>query len=163
MGIPTWVAHPPSPSLLAGSASPTIEPNVPTVTVNNGDLVNFLCYGDSSVEWITKEKNKVVHTMGTNSTLTIASATYKDTGTYQCAYTNSSDRGRASVHLFVRGSYTTSCSVDDIGRFSVMPIKALMEAVCSVGGTGVENRMPGSFIPVASHPWASLFPPIKCS
>ncbi|KYO20390.1 mast/stem cell growth factor receptor Kit isoform B [Alligator mississippiensis] len=85
-----------------GSASPTIEPNVPTVTVNNGDLVNFLCYGDSSVEWITKEKNKVVHTMGTNSTLTIASATYKDTGTYQCAYTNSSDRGRASVHLFVR-------------------------------------------------------------
>lgn len=36
--------------------------------------------------------------------LSIPKATYRDTGTYKCAYVNSSDKGIASVHLFVRGN-----------------------------------------------------------
>ncbi|XP_067422822.1 macrophage colony-stimulating factor 1 receptor [Emydura macquarii macquarii] len=85
-----------------GLASPTIDPNVTTMIVNKGDPVNLHCYGDLSVEWISTRQNTIVYSSGSNSTLRIISASYRDTGTYQCAYTNSSDMEKASVHLFVR-------------------------------------------------------------
>ncbi|KAM7163036.1 macrophage colony-stimulating factor 1 receptor isoform 2-T2 [Macrochelys suwanniensis] len=85
-----------------GSASPTIHPNVTSMIVNKGDPVNLHCSGDFSVEWVNTRQKMIVYSSGTNSTLSITSASYRDTGTYQCAYTNHSDMERASVHLFVR-------------------------------------------------------------
>ncbi|XP_048715712.2 macrophage colony-stimulating factor 1 receptor isoform X2 [Caretta caretta] len=89
-------------SLPQGSASPTIDPNVTAMIVNKGDPVTWRCSGDFSVEWVGTRRNMIVDSRGTNSTLTITSATYRDTGTYQCAYIHGGDVKRASVHLFVR-------------------------------------------------------------
>uniref|UniRef100_A0A8C8STU9 receptor protein-tyrosine kinase n=1 Tax=Pelusios castaneus TaxID=367368 RepID=A0A8C8STU9_9SAUR len=83
-----------------GLAAPTIDPNVTTLIVNKGDPVNLHCFGDVSVEWIDKRQNMIVPS--SNGTLHINSASYRDVGTYQCAYTSSRDMERASVHLFVR-------------------------------------------------------------
>ncbi|XP_039341152.1 macrophage colony-stimulating factor 1 receptor isoform X1 [Mauremys reevesii] len=85
-----------------GSASLTLDPNVTAMIVNKGAPVNLRCSGDFSVEWVSTRHNRIVNSTGTTSTLSITSASYRDTGTYQCAYTNSSDMERASVHLFVR-------------------------------------------------------------
>uniref|UniRef100_A0A8C0H6I4 receptor protein-tyrosine kinase n=1 Tax=Chelonoidis abingdonii TaxID=106734 RepID=A0A8C0H6I4_CHEAB len=84
------------------SASLTLDPNVTAMIVNKGAPVNLHCSGDFSVEWVSTRHNMIVYSTGTTSTLSITSASYRDTGTYQCAYTNSSDMERASVHLFVR-------------------------------------------------------------
>uniref|UniRef100_A0A674KCE1 receptor protein-tyrosine kinase n=1 Tax=Terrapene triunguis TaxID=2587831 RepID=A0A674KCE1_9SAUR len=97
-----WPARPVFMTTLPCSASPTIDPNVTAMIVNKGDPVNLHCSGDFSVEWVSARQNMIVYSSGTNSTLSITSASYRDTGTYQCAYTNSSDMERASIHLFVR-------------------------------------------------------------
>ncbi|NXM78372.1 CSF1R factor, partial [Serilophus lunatus] len=82
-----------------GSASPVISPGGPALIVNTGDPVILHCSGDSEVEWIKQMNAFRNHTI---STLSIPKATYRNTGTYSCAYVNSSDKGIANVHLFVR-------------------------------------------------------------
>uniref|UniRef100_A0A672TYH9 receptor protein-tyrosine kinase n=1 Tax=Strigops habroptila TaxID=2489341 RepID=A0A672TYH9_STRHB len=82
-----------------GSASPVISPDVPALVVSMGDPVTLHCSGKSKVEWQTK---KDVFSNHTSSTLSIPKTTYRDTGTYVCAYANSSDKSIATVHLFVR-------------------------------------------------------------
>nr|XP_009670341.1 PREDICTED: macrophage colony-stimulating factor 1 receptor [Struthio camelus australis] len=82
-----------------GSASPVINPDTPSLVVNTGDPVTLHCSGESEVEWYSQKDTSTNHT---SSTLSIPKATYRDTGTYKCAYVNSSDKGIASVHLFVR-------------------------------------------------------------
>ncbi|NXL87860.1 CSF1R factor, partial [Alectura lathami] len=82
-----------------GSASPVISPDLPALVVNKGDPVLLHCSGESEVEWHTQ---KQTFNNRTSSTLSIPQTTYRDTGTYKCAYVNSSDKGVASVHLFVR-------------------------------------------------------------
>ncbi|NXS61883.1 CSF1R factor, partial [Brachypteracias leptosomus] len=82
-----------------GSASPVISPDLPALVVNTGDPVTLHCSGESEVEWKSQKYTSSNHT---SSTLTIAKATYRDTGTYKCAYVNSSDKDIATVHLFVR-------------------------------------------------------------
>nr|XP_021144550.1 macrophage colony-stimulating factor 1 receptor [Columba livia] len=82
-----------------GSASPVISPDLPALVVNTGDPVTLHCSGESKVEWKSRKDTFSNHT---SSTLSIPKATYRDTGTYKCAYLNSSDKGIATVHLFVR-------------------------------------------------------------
>ncbi|NXY85295.1 CSF1R factor, partial [Alcedo cyanopectus] len=82
-----------------GSASPVISPHSPVLVVNTGDPVILHCSGESEVEW---ESQKETLSNQTSSTLRIPKTTYRDTGTYKCAYVNSSDKGIATVHLFVR-------------------------------------------------------------
>ncbi|KFP09172.1 Macrophage colony-stimulating factor 1 receptor, partial [Egretta garzetta] len=82
-----------------GSASPVISPDLPALVVNTGDPVILHCSGESKVEWKSRKDTFSNHT---SSTLSIPKATYRDTGTYNCAYVNSSDEGIATVHLFVR-------------------------------------------------------------
>ncbi|XP_010130627.1 PREDICTED: macrophage colony-stimulating factor 1 receptor-like, partial [Buceros rhinoceros silvestris] len=82
-----------------GSASPVISPDLPALVVNTGDPVTLHCSGESQVEW---KSGKNVFSNHTSSTLSIPKATYRDTGTYRCAYVNSSDKGITTVHLFVR-------------------------------------------------------------
>ncbi|XP_065500403.1 macrophage colony-stimulating factor 1 receptor isoform X1 [Caloenas nicobarica] len=82
-----------------GSASPVISPDLPALVVNVGDPVTLHCSGESKVEWKSRKDTFSNHT---SSTLSIPKATYRDTGTYKCAYLNSSDKGIATVHLFVR-------------------------------------------------------------
>ncbi|NXT04039.1 CSF1R factor, partial [Prunella fulvescens] len=84
---------------LAGSASPVISPDVPSLVVNTGDPVLLNCSGESEVAWNSKEVTFSTHT---TSTLSIPKTTYRNTGTYSCGYVNSSDKGTASIHLFVR-------------------------------------------------------------
>uniref|UniRef100_A0A672TY70 receptor protein-tyrosine kinase n=1 Tax=Strigops habroptila TaxID=2489341 RepID=A0A672TY70_STRHB len=86
-------------SHLQCSASPVISPDVPALVVSMGDPVTLHCSGKSKVEWQTK---KDVFSNHTSSTLSIPKTTYRDTGTYVCAYANSSDKSIATVHLFVR-------------------------------------------------------------
>lgn len=87
-----------------GSASPVISPDLPALVVNTGDPVTLHCSGDSKVEWKSRKDTFSNHT---SSTLSIPKATYRDTGTYKCAYLNSSDNGIATVHLFVRGNHVS--------------------------------------------------------
>ncbi|NXT26624.1 CSF1R factor, partial [Syrrhaptes paradoxus] len=82
-----------------GSASPVISPDLPALVVNTGDPVILHCSGESEVEWKSRKDTFSNHT---SSTLSIPKSTYRDTGTYKCAYVNSSDKGIATVHLFVR-------------------------------------------------------------
>ncbi|XP_061216131.1 macrophage colony-stimulating factor 1 receptor [Neopsephotus bourkii] len=82
-----------------GSASLVISPDVPALVVSTGDPVTLHCSGKSKVEWQTK---KDVFSNDTSSMLSIPKTTYRDTGTYMCAYVNSSDKSIATVHLFVR-------------------------------------------------------------
>ncbi|NXG49722.1 CSF1R factor, partial [Psilopogon haemacephalus] len=82
-----------------GSASPVISPDLPALVVDTGDPVSLHCSGESQVEWKSRRATSSNHT---SSTLSIPKATYRDTGTYKCAYVNSSDKGVAAVHLFVR-------------------------------------------------------------
>ncbi|KFW00089.1 Macrophage colony-stimulating factor 1 receptor, partial [Eurypyga helias] len=82
-----------------GSAAPVISPDLRFLVVNTGDPVILHCSGESEVEW--KSQNTTFGNR-TSRTLSIPSATYRDTGTYKCAYVNSSDKGIATVHLFVR-------------------------------------------------------------
>ncbi|NWQ95583.1 CSF1R factor, partial [Burhinus bistriatus] len=82
-----------------GSASPVISPDLPALVVNTGDPVILHCSGESKVEWKSQKDTFSNHT---SSTLRIPKATYRNTGTYKCAYVNSSDTGIAKVHLFVR-------------------------------------------------------------
>ncbi|NXC39013.1 CSF1R factor, partial [Penelope pileata] len=82
----------------AGSASPVISPDLPVLVVNMSDPVLLRCSGESEVKWSPQKP----FTNQTSSTLSIPSATYRDTGTYSCAYVSSSDKSVASVHLFVR-------------------------------------------------------------
>lgn len=86
---------------LAGSASPVISPDLPALVVNTGDPVLLHCSGESEVAWNTKKNVFSNHTI---STLSIPKATYRNTGTYSCGYVNSSDKGIAAIHLFVRGN-----------------------------------------------------------
>ncbi|NXN93861.1 CSF1R factor, partial [Rhinopomastus cyanomelas] len=79
-----------------GSASPMISPDVSALVVNTGDPVVLNCSGESKVEW------KGPKDFGNHSTLSIPQATFRDTGTYMCAYVNSDDKSVAAVHLFVR-------------------------------------------------------------
>ncbi|KFZ56687.1 Macrophage colony-stimulating factor 1 receptor, partial [Antrostomus carolinensis] len=82
-----------------GSASPVITPDLPSLVVNTGDPVTLRCSGEFEVEWKSRKDTSNNHT---SSTLSIPKATYRDTGTYRCAYVNSSDKGIAALHLFVR-------------------------------------------------------------
>ncbi|XP_069725242.1 macrophage colony-stimulating factor 1 receptor [Phaenicophaeus curvirostris] len=82
-----------------GSTSPVISPDQPALVVNTGDPVTLRCSGESEVEWKSRKDTFSNHT---SSTLSIPKAIYKDTGTYKCAYVNSSDKSIATVHLFVR-------------------------------------------------------------
>ncbi|NXR17592.1 CSF1R factor, partial [Cinclus mexicanus] len=82
-----------------GSASPVISPDLPFLVVNTGDPVLLHCSGDSEVAWNSKKNIFSNHTI---STLSIPKATYRNTGTYSCGYINSSDKGIAAIHLFVR-------------------------------------------------------------
>ncbi|NXU50066.1 CSF1R factor, partial [Turnix velox] len=82
-----------------GSASPVISPNLPALVVNVGDPVTLHCSGESEVEWKRRRNTFSNHT---SSRLSIPNATYRDTGTYQCAYVNGSDKDTATLHLFVR-------------------------------------------------------------
>lgn len=82
-----------------GSASPVISPDPPALVVNTGDPVLLHCSGESEVAWNSKEVTFRNHT---SSTLSIPKATYRNTSTYSCAYVNSSDKGVAAIHLFVR-------------------------------------------------------------
>ncbi|CAN8189944.1 unnamed protein product [Coccothraustes coccothraustes] len=82
-----------------GSASPVISPSVPSLVVNTGDPVLLHCSGESEVAWNSKEVTFRNHTF---STLSIPKATYRNTSTYSCGYVNSSDKGIATIHLFVR-------------------------------------------------------------
>lgn len=94
--------HPHSFSFsFVGSASPVISPDLPALVVNTGDPVILHCSGESEVEWKSRKDTFSNHT---SSTLSIPKATYRDTGTYKCAYVNRSDEGVATVHLFVRGN-----------------------------------------------------------
>lgn len=94
--------HPDSFSFsFVGSASPVISPDLPALVVNTGDPVVLHCSGESKVEWKSRKSTFSSHN---SSMLSIPKATYRDTGTYKCAYVNSSDKGIASVHLFVRGN-----------------------------------------------------------
>ncbi|NWJ03280.1 CSF1R factor, partial [Crypturellus undulatus] len=95
----SFVHLPPLSFLFAGSASPVISPDSPAVVVNTGDTVTLHCSGDSEVEWYGRKNTS---TNQTSSTLSIPEATFRNTGTYQCGYVNSNDKGIASVHLFVR-------------------------------------------------------------
>lgn len=87
-----------------GSASLVISPDVSALVVSTGDPVTLHCSGKSKVEWQTK---KDVFSNDTSSTLSIPKTTYRDTGTYVCAYVNSSDKSIATVHLFVRGNHAS--------------------------------------------------------
>lgn len=78
-----------------------ISPDLPALVVNTGDPIILHCSGESEVGW---EGRKDTFSNHTSSTLSIPKATYRDTGTYNCAYVNSSDKGVATVHLFVRGN-----------------------------------------------------------
>ncbi|NXI51343.1 CSF1R factor, partial [Chloroceryle aenea] len=82
-----------------GSASPVISPDPPALIVNTGDPVILHCSGESKVEW---KRQKDTFSNQTSSMLIIPKTTYRDTGTYECAYVNSSDKGISAVHLFVR-------------------------------------------------------------
>ncbi|KAI1234123.1 hypothetical protein IHE44_0003837 [Lamprotornis superbus] len=82
-----------------GSASPVISPALPTLIVNTGDPVLLHCSGESEVAWNSKKNTFSNHS---TSTLSIPKATYRNTGTYSCRYVNSSDKGTAAIHLFVR-------------------------------------------------------------
>ncbi|NXU34596.1 CSF1R factor, partial [Drymodes brunneopygia] len=82
-----------------GSASPVISPDLPALVVNTGDPVLLHCSGESEVAWNSKKNTFSNQTI---STLSIAKATYRNTGTYSCGYVNSSDRSIAAIHLFVR-------------------------------------------------------------
>lgn len=86
---------------LAGSASPVISPDLSALVVNTGDPVLLHCSGESEVAWNSKKNTFSNHTI---STLSIPEATYRNTGTYSCGYVNSSDKGTAAIHLFVRGN-----------------------------------------------------------
>lgn len=85
-----------------GSASPTISPNVSTVTVNLGDRVTFLCSGNSSVKWVGVENATRVKVY-TDGTLSISKAFCKDIGIYKCVYVNNTDVEPAFIYLSVRG------------------------------------------------------------
>ncbi|NWY75074.1 CSF1R factor, partial [Erithacus rubecula] len=82
-----------------GSASPVISPDLPALVVNTGDPVVLHCSGESEVAWNSKKNTFSNHT---TSTLSIPKATYRNTSTYSCGYVNSSDKGIAAIHLFVR-------------------------------------------------------------
>ncbi|KAL9836527.1 macrophage colony-stimulating factor 1 receptor [Geothlypis trichas] len=82
-----------------GSASPVISPDPPALVVNTGDPVLLHCSGESEVAWNSKEVTLRNHT---SSTLSIPKASYRNTSTYSCSYVNSSDKGIAAIHLFVR-------------------------------------------------------------
>ncbi|NXT74408.1 CSF1R factor, partial [Zapornia atra] len=82
-----------------GLASPVISPELPALVVNVGNPVVLSCSGESEVEWKGRKDALSNHT---SSILSIPKATYRDTGTYKCAYVNSSDKGVASIHLYVR-------------------------------------------------------------
>uniref|UniRef100_A0A8D0GYU3 receptor protein-tyrosine kinase n=1 Tax=Sphenodon punctatus TaxID=8508 RepID=A0A8D0GYU3_SPHPU len=94
-----------------GSASPTINSSLSTVIVNKGDPVNFLCHGKSIVEWVGIENRSKVNVSmrDTNSSLRIDKASCTDMGTYQCAYTNSTDMETAAVTLIVREPGSVWC------------------------------------------------------
>lgn len=90
-------------SFSPGSASPTISPNVSTVTVNLGDRVTFLCSGNSSVKWVGVENATRVKVY-TDGTLSISKAFCKDIGIYKCVYVNNTDVEPAFIYLSVRGN-----------------------------------------------------------
>lgn len=98
-----------------GSASPTIQPNVTSLLVNKDDPVSLHCSGDVGVKWVSPTQNRIVHSNGTTSTLRITHASFRDVGTYECSYTNSSDTATASIHLFVKDPQ----NVWNTPRFSV--------------------------------------------
>ncbi|XP_074865494.1 macrophage colony-stimulating factor 1 receptor [Carettochelys insculpta] len=85
-----------------GSAAPTINPNVTTLLVNKNDAVTLHCSGDFSVKWVGTRQNVLVQTNSTDNILSITRASYRDTGTYRCVYTNHGDMESTSIHLFVR-------------------------------------------------------------
>ncbi|NXB34892.1 CSF1R factor, partial [Eulacestoma nigropectus] len=82
-----------------GSASPVISPDLPALVVNTGDPVLLHCSGESEVAWSSK---KDTFSNRTISTLSIPKATYRNTGTYTCGYVDSTDKGIAAIHVFVR-------------------------------------------------------------
>ncbi|NWY27832.1 CSF1R factor, partial [Pheucticus melanocephalus] len=82
-----------------GAASPVISPDPPVLVVNTGDPILLHCSGESEVAWNSRE---VTFRNRTSSILSIPGATYRNTSTYSCAYVNSSDKGIAAIHVFVR-------------------------------------------------------------
>lgn len=86
----------------AGSASPVISPDISALVVNVSDPVLLRCSGESEVKWYPEK-----FANHASSTLSIPRTTHRDTGTYRCAYINSSDKGIASVHLYVRGNHSS--------------------------------------------------------
>ncbi|XP_042682518.1 macrophage colony-stimulating factor 1 receptor [Centrocercus urophasianus] len=86
-----------TPAVWHGSASPVISPDISALVVNVGDPVLLHCSGESEVKWYPEK-----FANHTSSVLSIPRTTHRDTGTYRCAYVNSSDKGVASVHLYVR-------------------------------------------------------------
>ncbi|KAJ7316403.1 hypothetical protein JRQ81_002565 [Phrynocephalus forsythii] len=91
-----------------GLASPTIAPNGSTLVVEKDNRVSLFCSGNASVEWIgLKNDSKTV--IYNNGTLYIPRATCKNMRNYQCAYVNSTDKGIASVYLFVKDPASLWC------------------------------------------------------
>ncbi|XP_063784586.1 macrophage colony-stimulating factor 1 receptor [Pseudophryne corroboree] len=89
-------------SVRYGLAAPLIEPTVSEIIIQKGDPVTLICSGNATVKWKLATALKKHIQPGNNSVVQILQASYKDTGTYRCVYSDSDSSDSASVHLFVK-------------------------------------------------------------
>ncbi|ETE64104.1 V-fms, partial [Ophiophagus hannah] len=88
----------------AGSASPTIQPNLDILRVEKGDSVKLLCLGNFPVEWIGIQNGSTMMVYD-NGTLYMPKASCNQMGSYQCAYINKPEEGIRTIYVAVTDNH----------------------------------------------------------